>query len=103
MYLLYLKTATSYEIAVFIVLCLYLDSKLSAAFNTASLDHCAASFGRNASAKAVCAGAVTSVWLVCSLWHICTILAFIIYLYKRKYLLEPPSRYVVCKTFPHYP
>lgn len=54
-----------------------LDRQASAAFNTAALDHGTASFGRDASTKTVRAGTVTCMWLVCSLWHICTILSYL--------------------------
>ena len=61
---------------------LELDGQFSAAFDTAALDHCATCFCRYTSTKAVCTSAVTSVWLVCSLWHICSILLQFSYFFK---------------------
>jgi hypothetical protein len=53
-----------------------LDRQLGSAFNTTAFDNGSACLGSNASTKAVGSRAVACVWLVGSLWHICSILLF---------------------------
>ena len=53
-----------------------LDRELGSAFNTSSLYDSSACFGGNSSSEAMRACAVAGVGLVCSLWHICSILLF---------------------------
>lgn len=50
-----------------------LDSQLRAALDAAALQHGATSFAGNTCTETVRTGAVTSVWLVRSFWHICSI------------------------------
>jgi hypothetical protein len=69
-----------------------LNSQLSAAFDAAALDHCAATFSGNARTETVCAGAVTRVWLVSSFWHIFAIVPILWTFYKAQ-LEFLPYRY----------
>jgi hypothetical protein len=48
---------------------LVLGAEFLAAFEAASFQNESAGLGRHAGTEAVHAGAVTSFWLVCSLWH----------------------------------
>lgn len=51
-----------------------LNCKFCAAFGSAPFQDSTTALGGDASAKPVSTGTVACVWLVCSLWHICTIL-----------------------------
>jgi hypothetical protein len=44
--------------------------QLGAAFDATTLQYSTSTFSGDACAKSVSTGAVTGVWLVCSLWHI---------------------------------
>jgi hypothetical protein len=77
-----------------------LGRKLSAALNSASLNHSSARFRSNTCTKTVSLSTVTGVWLECSLWHILYILHKMTLYYKLslEFYTEGLCRYVFLST-----